>query len=700
MTRLTFEQYFLFSAVILLILILFDIVVAISLVIKKIIKKRREVNIEIQENKPNLFRPFLDKLTKINFPKPLNSFFTFFWRFKFLILNLILIIISSFIFYKLFESNPRIESSNPADKSTLVSYENPIEVIFDHPVNTKTIETYIAPDIQGEWRIERINKYLPFARKIQFYPQESMPPETPVRVYFSCVSKIIGRQECGEHEVQFTTAKLPSIVSVSTDTKNIDFGISEPIDISLDLPNGNFVEWGFVFTPEIPADSFSIEDLNETTIRLTFNQKLSQSTDYTLDIYRTPTKYNLSTKEISYRGEKSLVKTSKFKTVDAPMIDSFSPTGGNIYTDEKVKAVFKQEMNTSSVESLFQITPETQGTFSWEDSKTFIFSPQTLSKNTEYTVTFGAGTDSKAGGVLETPVSFTFSTIGYVKVSYLSPYNGQNSVSISTQINIVFDQPVDQNSAQEHFSINPNVGGSFSWSGNTMYYNLNSNLSYQTSYYINISKGIKTIYGLDSISDFNSTFTTESQVFSLNLPQIYQTHTFTCNITAARMALAYRGVNISDEQVVSFFGYDPTPHDTVNNIWGNPYSQYVGTFESGYGVYWDPIASAIRNYRPADTHTGWNLTDMLKEVHNGNPVVIWGQNGWSQPNNISWHTPGGQYIYAIQGMHSEVVKGFIGTPEDPSYILLNDPWRGNRQYTVSHFMYLWGFFNYSAVVVY
>jgi uncharacterized protein YvpB len=77
--------------------------------------------------------------------------------------------------------------------------------------------------------------------------------------------------------------------------------------------------------------------------------------------------------------------------------------------------------------------------------------------------------------------------------------------------------------------------------------------------------------------------------------------------------------------------------------------------------------------------------------------MIWGQNGWASPVWRNWNSPTGT-VNALNGMHSEVVVGFIGSSDNPTHIITNDPWRGRRTVTVAQFNAVWGYFNYTAIV--
>jgi uncharacterized protein YvpB len=92
---------------------------------------------------------------------------------------------------------------------------------------------------------------------------------------------------------------------------------------------------------------------------------------------------------------------------------------------------------------------------------------------------------------------------------------------------------------------------------------------------------------------------------------------------------------------------------------------------------------------------------MLREVRNGNPVVIWAINGYGYSGTeFYWKTPGGTTIRAVSGMHSYVVVGYKGSVDNPTSIILNDPNRGRWTISTAYFNSLWGYFNNTGIVVY
>ena len=87
-----------------------------------------------------------------------------------------------------------------------------------------------------------------------------------------------------------------------------------------------------------------------------------------------------------------------------------------------------------------------------------------------------------------------------------------------------------------------------------------------------------------------------------------------------------------------------------------------------------------------------------KEIKNGNTVIVWGVIG-NNAYQDSWYTKDGKYIYAWKGEHARVAIGFIGDPNSPSKIILNDPWAGQIYLSTSAFLSNWNTFGRSGVVI-
>jgi Uncharacterized protein conserved in bacteria len=290
--------------------------------------------------------------------------------------------------------------------------------------------------------------------------------------------------------------------------------------------------------------------------------------------------------------------------------------------------------------------------------------------------------------------------IGVVKVSSISPENGWTGVNTKSPIKITFNQEVDHKSAQSKFSMSNDVKGIFSWEENTMIFTPSKTLSTSTSYSVSIYKGVKSVHGLDSDEDFQSSFTTQEGTTKLSAPAYLQKYSLSCEAASLRIALNAKGANITEDDLIPKIGFDNTPHN--GNIWGNPYNAFVGNIRGrqmvdGYGVYWGPIAKAARNYREAQEFEGWSIEQLTKEILNGNPVVIWVYSHYGTPT--TWNTPDGTHIYAVRDEHAVTVVGFVGSPANPSQMIINDPLSGQVYWSRSSFDRKWNIFGRSGVVV-
>lgn len=575
---------------------------------------------------------------------------------------------------------PFLIESYPVNGAFLETTSPEMRVTFDIPVNRSTIQFNVSPEVSGKWEAKEILPGFDLAREFTFVPEESFTPDSPVVVYVAGIKPPWGIGK--EHEVAIDAfaPAIPEITKVSPNDGQQEVAVNTNVNISLDAPTGDFLKWDFYFEPSVEGVDVTY---GKKTIKISFPQGLLQDQEYKLSMYRTPRTYLVDSGEDLQVGEAELVKEISFSTVTTPLVETNSPKGESVLINEKISVVFDQKMNRSSVEEHFSMTPEIEGQITWEDDKTFLFTPtETLIKNTNYTVTFSAGMESKAQGKVEKDVVLKFKTIGYVLVSSTVPLNGGTGYTPSTtNVSIAFNQEVNKQSAQDHFFIYPGVSGGFSWSGNTMTYSTAGKLGYSSSYTVTLKQGIESVNGLDSKDDYKFVFTTKDNVVAFTIPWYAQSESFTCNLAASRMALAYRGVYVSENQIRNSIGYGQNP----NSSWVN-----------GYGTHAGPIGSYISGYRGVSVRSGMSMAELTTEVNKGNPVIVWVYNRYSQPYGA--FTLSGGYT-GYKGMHSEVVRGYIGDPISPTYILTNDPWRGRLTYSKSTFLGIWSYLGYSAVVV-
>lgn len=632
----------------------------------------------------------------------------FLGKYWILIFDLLLVLVLAYLYLTL-SRNPHQSYQYPSDEVLFDQNQEHVSVTFDRPVSESALKPYISPEIKGEWKIEPVYTWLPMMRrKVTFYPQETFFADTKLFIYYSGIQNPISvKPDPWEFGIDTFSSPSQKISEVTPEDGGGDVAVDGEIQVKFDRELDKYSEWEVLFQPEV---EYSVEQDGDT-LKIEPKNNLAQSTEYSYEIKRTLLRFDLEKDEIIERGEPESLIKGKFTTIKEPLIESFAPQGEGIFVDEKIQIVFDAPMEQDSVSELFKIEPELEGEIVWEDEKTLVYKHNGMQKETKYTISFAQGLKSKSGGVTEKEVAHSYSTIGKLVTTGFSPANGSSNINLGNNITVSFNQEPDKSSAQSKFSISPAVEGVFSWNGNSLVFNPNADLAYGTTYTVTLAPGIKSVKGVDSVQAFSSKFTTKLQYFKLNLPVIYQKKKFSCNVDATRIALGYRGVNLSTDAVHAALPKDNTPYNENNGnpIWGNPYSGFVGDINGdskGYGIYWGPISAFISKYRKSEAKTGWNRTALLNEVYKDNPVIIWAHNGYSSsPNgavgqNISWKTSGGQSIYAIAGMHSFVVAGFRGSVDNPTHVILHDTNRGVWTITTSYFDSLWGVFNNSAVVVY
>lgn len=186
----------------------------------------------------------------------------------------------------------------------------------------------------------------------------------------------------------------------------------------------------------------------------------------------------------------------------------------------------------------------------------------------------------------------------------------------------------------------------------------------------------------------------------LSIALDYQDQALSCEAAALKMALAGQGVKTTERRIMAVVGYDPTPHR--GRVWGDPDVAFVGNIAgrqntTGYGVHWKPIKRAASKWRTARAFTGGSVSTLTAAIDAGDAVVIWGTIGKARSD--SWRTPAGKTVRAWKGEHTRTVIGYIGTAEQPTRFVINDPTAGRLTWSTETLLENWSRFNYSGVIV-
>lgn len=203
------------------------------------------------------------------------------------------------------------------------------------------------------------------------------------------------------------------------------------------------------------------------------------------------------------------------------------------------------------------------------------------------------------------------------------------------------------------------------------------------------------------VKNFHQGQVASANVYRLNVPFHRQEHTLSCEIASLKMALSGVGLNIPESELISHLPFDSTPRG--NGVWGNPYQAFVGDIDgkmmqSGYGVYWDPIAQVGARYRRTEVIHNGALGELIYHLNQGRPVVVWGYYG--NGARYEWKTPDGGLVRAVNGEHARVLIGYTGNMANPENLILLDPIYGELVWSVEQFLSNWAALENGAVVVY
>lgn len=196
----------------------------------------------------------------------------------------------------------------------------------------------------------------------------------------------------------------------------------------------------------------------------------------------------------------------------------------------------------------------------------------------------------------------------------------------------------------------------------------------------------------------------KTDVFQIPVPFHPQEHALTCETAALRMALNYYGTGVTEDELLNNLHFDTKGPKSPENIWGDPELGFVGDIDgsvfkgTGYGVYDKPILDLARKYRPSLIMEKPSLTEILEEVRNGHPVIVWGL--LSRRKTIVWQTKEGGRIEVHPGEHARVIAGFHGTISNPTKIILMDPIYGKIRMSKERFLSDWKIMKNRTVAVY
>lgn len=167
------------------------------------------------------------------------------------------------------------------------------------------------------------------------------------------------------------------------------------------------------------------------------------------------------------------------------------------------------------------------------------------------------------------------------------------------------------------------------------------------------------------------------------------------------MVLDYYKMNLSESEIIKNMPFDKTAR--VNGVWGDPDVGFVGDIDGkmgvdGYGIHWNAVAKFVSKWKKTEVIQNGLAGDLTRHISAGRPVIVWGYFGRGKP--MTWLTPEGKKIYAINGEHVRVVYGYKGSAENPDGFLVMDPVYGPAYWEKSQFLRNWDALGRTGVVIF
>jgi len=183
-----------------------------------------------------------------------------------------------------------------------------------------------------------------------------------------------------------------------------------------------------------------------------------------------------------------------------PTVVSVTPAQGEEQRlDAPVLITFDQPMNPTTTGAAFSIEPKVAGEVKVQGDELSFLPGEQLKRDAQYQVTVTATASSQAGLPLQQPVSFKFTTVGFLEVTGTQPTDGADNTAVDDTITVAFNRPVvpltgagDQANLPQPLIITPTIPGKGEWINTSIYrFTLENGLAASTSYSVTVKAGLE-----------------------------------------------------------------------------------------------------------------------------------------------------------------------------------------------------------------
>lgn len=409
---------------------------------------------------------------------------------------------------------PEIIYAFPSHQAQEVPLDSAIQITFNKKVSKLIAEKSfkIKPEIKGSlnWQNDYTLVFKPQEKltKGQTYSYNfSLPIPQQFGLPFSYFSETTFETVGGLKVISFAPAE-----TAEASTTPIVVVFDRPvIDIST-FDAESAIKSPIVITPAIGGKGTW---LGSSAYKFTPNEPYKDATTYKVDL-----KQNLTALD----GETFLTSYSWTFASNYPELINATPlnAGKNVTLTTPLVLTFNQPISTDSLKNLLTVADSTGGQQDFTVAQSYA-KPNTynisisggLRKGTSYYVDLKTGLKSATGELTSvTTKNWYFSTVTDPIVTKTYPTNGDNYVEGLYSVSIYFSTKMDLASIKAGLTIKPKpenfkITDCGDYCSNEYYYiTLNGAFKAETSYTINLTKSIKSIYGYYMQENYLYQFTT------------------------------------------------------------------------------------------------------------------------------------------------------------------------------------------------
>ncbi len=201
----------------------------------------------------------------------------------------------------------------------------------------------------------------------------------------------------------------------------------------------------------------------------------------------------------------------------------------------------------------------------------------------------------------------------------------------------------------------------------------------------------------------------------MNIPVIKQKYALSCEATAIQMALKYRGIHKTQEELMEDIGFalPIEPQQTSDMlIWGDPDSGFVGKYEGkyvvardgelqgdGWGTHETPVLNAVQKYRAGSWAKKMaTVEDLKKALEADMPVIFWYVQDNHDKEKLPYHAPNGQRV-VFEQFHVMLLVGYQTLENGDILWIFNDPIYDRLEMNTEEMLKRWNDYDARMVAV-